>query len=145
MDKLPKFKSFLEEKEKADYFSVLDNELGIDPEIRKKIMQSEPVINTNLQIGNFKYKLADWEVVSSDDQGATIKLRNSGINSRTYNKDNSRYNGKNDGKMYRLNKEEFIKFLTSGWTPALQQAAGGDMGMGDPMAGAAPGGMEGGI
>lgn len=120
-----------------DYFGALGDELGIQTKDLISAMSSEPWVSAHFGLGpqnkQTMYKLAAWEVVpgsmtkdkNGEISGADIQLKPQ-KDTRSYlqgNKlNNSRYQ---DNKRYHLNREELVKFLTTGWTPAAQAASGG--------------------
>lgn len=125
-------------EETEDYFSALGDELGIDSKELSKIMTTEPWVSSHFSMGKPKkelmYKLAAWEIVPGtfSGDGADIRLKHqkhthSYLHGRKLNK--SKYH---DDKRYHLNRKELEDFLTTGWTPAIQSAAGGDAGSAAP-------------
>lgn len=136
MFNLSGFKLFLEESEtseptKQDYFSSLGDEGGIGWSDLVKVLESEPWVSSHFGVGSPEketlYKLSPWEIVkgSLSPNGADIRLKPQ-RNSRSYLQGNmlnkSNYQDKN---RYHLNREELIKFLTTGWTPAMQSGSQG--------------------
>lgn len=115
---------------KQDYFASLGDEEGIEWEQIKNIFQNEPWISSHFSLGSdnkqMLYKLSPWEIVKGTmtPQGADIRLKpQKGL--RSYLKGNRLNKAKyQDTKRYHLNRDELVKFLTTGWTPAAQQAGG---------------------
>lgn len=148
MVKLYSFRAFLREEEspepqspkKQDYFSALGDEEGIEWNDLVKTLESEPWIASHFSLGSpdkeVLYKLSPWEIVkgSLSPNGADIRLKPQ-RGSRSYLQ-NNRLNKSSyeDKRRYHLNREELTKFLTTGWSPAVQAAPGG----GDPSLGGAP-------
>ena len=129
---------------KEDYFSALGDEEGIEWQDLTQALEAEPWVSSHFNLGNMWHKLSPWEIVkgSLSPEGASIRLKPQPGN-RTYLPGNRLNKSKyRDNKQYHLSRQELIKFLTTGWTPAVQQAQGmADPmagGMGDPMAGAPP-------
>jgi hypothetical protein len=143
MMNLSSFKMFLEEEpsrppEKADYISSLGDEEGMEWNDIVKALEAEPWISSHFGIGSphkeILYKLSPWKIVkgSLTPNGADIQLKPQKRN-RSYLKHN-RLNKSSyvDRRRYHLSRGELIKFLTTGWTPAVQAAApagGGDESM----------------
>jgi hypothetical protein len=116
---------------KEDYFSALGDEQGIEWKTLATIFEDEPWVSAHFGLGKpnqeVMYKLAAWEIVpgSMNPQGADIRLKPQKGN-RSYLQGNRLNKSKQaDTQRYHLNREELIKFLTTGWTPAVQAAAGG--------------------
>lgn len=123
--------------DKQDYFGALADELGIHPKDLVTAMSSEPWVSAHFGLGSNNaetmYKLAAWEIVpgtmtrGEDGQisGADIQLKPQS-DTRSYLQGNKANNSKfQDKKRYHLSREELMKFLTTGWTPAAQAASGG--------------------
>lgn len=140
MSNLYSFKAFLEEEEpsepkKQDYFASLGDEEGIEWHDLVKVMESEPWISSHFGLGSPNketlYKLSPWEIVkgSLTPNGADIRLKHQ-RGARSYLQGN-RLNKSSyqDRKRYHLNREELTKFLTTGWTPAIQPSGPSDAGM----------------
>jgi hypothetical protein len=141
MEHLSGFKSFLEEeKPKADFFASLGDEENINWENIKKIFEDEPWISAHFGLGapgkEILYKLSPWEIVkgSLTPQGADIRLKTQKNNRSYLSGDRLNKSDYRDNRRYHLNRKELLKFLTTGWSPAVQAAGGGggDMGMGGP-------------
>ena len=121
-----------EHDDKEDYFSALGDEEGIEWDDLVKVFEAEPWISSHFGIGDkagVMYKLSPWEIVkgSLTPNGAVIRLKPQ-ANTRSYlagNKLNK--SGYVDKTKYHLNRKELLDFLTAGWTPAVQAAAGGGM------------------
>jgi len=138
MFKLCSFRAFLEEEQpepktpssKQDYFAALGDEEGIEWSDLVKTMEGEPWISSHFSLGapdkEIMYKLSPWEIVkgSLTPNGADIRLKQQ-RGSRSYLQ-NNRLNKSSyeDKKRYHLNREELTKFLTTGWSPAVQAASG---------------------
>lgn len=124
--------------ETQDYFDSLEDEQGIGWEQIVKSLETDPNISAHFQLGKgnnqMQYKLSAWEVVpgSMTPEGADIRIKHQD-GERTYLKGH-RLNQSNykDNNRYHLNRDQLIKFLTTGWTPAViaAQSGGGDMGGG---------------
>lgn len=135
MNFLSGFKIFLEESdlqpEKADYLASLGDEEGLVWGNLVKALEAEPWVASHFGLGTpekeILYKLSPWEIVkgSLTPEGADIRLKPQ-KNSRSY-LSNNRLNKSSyeDKKRYHLNRKELVKFLTTGWTPAVQASAGG--------------------
>jgi hypothetical protein len=131
------------EKSKVDYFTTLQDELGISSETLSKIFQNDVFVNTHFQIGNpeLLYKLQSWEIVpdSLNDGGCSITLKK-GVTDKIYSPNGKLDKNPLDGKKYFLTRENLLKFLTTAWTPAAppaDQGAGGmEMGGGEMPPGA---------
>lgn len=119
--------------DKADYFSTLGDEQGIQWKDLVTTLESEPWVSAHFGLGKMDgktmYKLAAWEIVkgSLTPNGADIRLKpqhgdRSYLPGHRLNKSSYK-----DDKRYHLNRQELIKFLTSGWSPAVQNQ--------DPMGG----------
>lgn len=137
MSKLYGFRAFLEEEEqpepdapgdgpKQDYFAALGDEEGIEWSDLVKTLESEPWVSSHFSLGSpdkeIMYKLSPWEIVkgSLTPNGADIKLRQQ-KGSRSYLKNNGlNKSSYEDKKRYHLNRSELAKFLTTGWSPAIQ-------------------------
>lgn len=122
---------------KEDYFGALGDEQGIEWQDLTQALENEPWISAHFKLGDVQHKLSAWQIVkgSLTPNGADIQLKPQ-PGDRTYLKGNrlnkSRYE---DKKRYHLSRQELIKFLTTGWTPAVQAAQGASA---DPMAGGMP-------
>ena len=116
------FKQFLENS--PDYFqNGMGDELGISWDNIKNIIEKEPWVAAGLSFGNKSYKLGSWEIVPGTltQHGASIRLINK---SRSYLSDKKLDKSDVDTTVYHLTREELEKFLTQGWTPAIQANAG---------------------
>ena len=128
-----------------DYFAGgLGDEMGIEWKRLVKALEKDPWVSAHFPLGSpnkeVQYKLAAWEIVpgSLSPNGADIQLKQT-PNMRSYLKDKHlNKSSYQDNKRYHLSRKELIQFLTSGWTPAVQAAAGGGMGGGLPPAGGLP-------
>ena len=116
---------------KEDYFAALGDEQGIPCDDLTKVFTGEPWISAHFGLGSpdkeMLYKLSPWEIVRGTltPAGADIRLKPT-RGTRSYLKGNKLYKGDyQDNKRYHLSRPELIKFLTTGWTPAVQAAAGG--------------------
>jgi hypothetical protein len=116
---------------KEDYFAALGDEQGIPWDDLTKVFTGEPWISAHFGLGSpdkeMLYKLSPWEIVRGTltPAGADIRLKPT-RGTRSYLKGNKLYKGDyQDNKRYHLSRPELIKFLTTGWTPAVQAAAGG--------------------
>jgi hypothetical protein len=121
-----------------DYFGALGDEEGIEWQDLTKIMEDEPWVSSHFGLGQpnkeVLYKLSAWEIVkgSLTPHGADIRLKPQKGN-RSYLHGNKLNKSKyEDTKRYHLDRKELIDFLTTGWTPAAQQAAGGGLPGGAP-------------
>lgn len=130
-----------------DYFGALGDEQGMEWSDLATIFEDEPWVSSHFGLGKpnkeVLYKLSAWEIVkgSLTPSGADIRLKPQKGN-RSYLQGNKLNKSKyEDKKRYHLGRQELIKFLTTGWTPAAQAAGGGAPPGGDPMA--AAGGMLG--
>ena len=131
------------EKSKVDYFTTLEDELGIDSGTLQNIFQNDVFVNTHFEIGNpqVMYKLQSWEIVpnSLNDKGCLITLKK-GTTDKSYLPSGKPNKNPLDGKKYYLSREDLLKFLTTAWTPAAppaDQGAGGmEMGGGEMPPGA---------
>lgn len=118
-------------EDKSDYFQSIGQELGIPWDELVHIFEKEPWISTHFGLGakdhEIMYKLSPWEIVKGTltPHGADIRLKKS-RNAASYLPGN-RLNKSHhfDNRRYHLDREELAKFLTTGWTPAVQAAAGG--------------------
>lgn len=125
MKKYINFKCFFEEEEKkADFLSTLGDEEGIEWEDLVKALEAEPWLTSHFKLGKpgILYKLSPWEIVKGTltPNGADIRLKPQ-HGSRSYLPGNRPYKSKyKDNKRYHLGREELMKFLTTGWTPAIQ-------------------------
>ena len=128
------FKSFVEEMDPSaekDRETALGDEQGIPWDDLAKVFTGEPWISAHFGLGSpdkeMLYKLSPWEIVRGTltPAGADIRLKPT-RGTRSYLKGNKLYKGDyQDNKRYHLSRPELIKFLTTGWTPAVQAAAGG--------------------
>lgn len=127
-----------EDKSKGteDYFGALGDEQGIEWKDLTTILEDEPWVSSHFGLGRpnkeVLYKLSAWEIVkgSLTPSGADIRLKPQKGN-RSYLQGNRLNKSKyQDNNRYHLGRQELIKFLTTGWTPAAQGAGG--------MSGAAP-------
>ena len=117
------FKKFVEGPQ-IDYLSALGDEGGIEWSDIVKVLENEPWVSSHFELGNFgiKYKLSPWEIVKNTltPKGADIRLKPQ-ARSRSYLSGNMlNKSGHSDDNRYHLNRDELIKFLTTGWTPAVQ-------------------------
>lgn len=123
---------------KEDYFGALGDEEGIEWEDLTQALESEPWVSAHFDLGNMQHKLSAWQIVkgSLTPNGADIQVKPQ-VGDRTYLKGNRLNKSKyKDNNRYHLSRQELIKFLTTGWTPAIQAAQGAGA---DPMAGGMPG------
>lgn len=128
-----------------DYFGALGDEQGIEWKDLASIFEDEPWVSSHFGVGTpskeVLYKLSAWEIVkgSLTPNGADIRLKPQ-KNTRSYLNGNRLNKSKyEDKKRYHLGRKELMDFLTTGWTPAVQAAGGGDPMMGsDPSMGGAP-------
>ncbi len=115
--------------DKQDYFDSLEDEQGISwPEIVSTLTK-EPWVATHFGLGNPKneilYKSSPWKIVSLTPNGAEIQLMPQ-RDTKSYLKNNvANKSGYQDKKKYFLQRDQLVDFLTKGWSPAVQQAAGG--------------------
>jgi hypothetical protein len=147
-------KSSSGDSEKMDYFGGLGDEMGMEWDDIVQSMEREPWVSAQFGLGSkgheLMYKKSAWKIVpgSMNQNGAEIMLV-PGKGDRSYLGGGKMLNkGKPDTKKYHIGRAELIKFLTGGWQPAVDAAAGGGAagGMGaPPPGGAAPpgGGMPG--
>lgn len=137
------FKVFFEQEEetskpKADFFASLGDEESIDWNTLTKIFTDEPWISAHFGLGRpdkeILYKLSPWEIVKGTltPQGADIRLKPQKGNRSYLSGNKLNKSDYVDNRRYHLNRKELLKFLTSGWTPAIPAAGGVDMGMGLP-------------
>lgn len=132
-----------------DYFGALGDEQGIEWQDLATIFEDEPWVSSHFGLGKpnkeVLYKLSAWEIVkgSLTPSGADIRLKPQKGN-RSYLHGNKLNKSKyEDKKRYHLGRQELIKFLTTGWTPAAQAAGGGGApppGGATPMPGTPPAG-----
>lgn len=120
-----------------DYFGALGDEEGMEWTDITSALEAEPWVSAHFGIGSgnnqILHKLSAWQIVkgSLTPNGADIRLKPQ-KGDRSYLKGNRLNKSKyEDTKRYHLGRKELIKFLTTGWTPAVQAAQGG----GDPMGG----------
>lgn len=119
--------------QKQDYLGQLEDEQGISwPEIVSTLTK-EPWIATHFGLGDpqheMLYKASPWKIVSLTQDGAIIQLMPQ-RGTRSYLKNNSvNKSGYVDKNKYFLKRDQLIDFLTKGWSPAVQQAAGAMPGM----------------
>lgn len=120
---------------KEDYFAALGDEEGLEWGEIANAFQSEPWISSHFALGSpdkeVLYKLSPWKIVKGTltPHGADIRLKQQ-KGGRSYLKGNRLNKSKyQDTKRYHLNRSELVKFLTTGWTPAAQQAGGGSQPM----------------
>jgi hypothetical protein len=122
------FKRFIEEEEQGNYFNGIELELGIRPEIYKKILKSDPQIAAQLNFGNIGYKLAPFEIldIKTDEEGniigCLIKMRQDIQNQKGILGGNQLTDVPDEEKKW-VDKEELLKLLTQGWGPAVQSQA----------------------
>jgi hypothetical protein len=128
--------------DKGDFFQAgLGGEMGMSwPDI-VSTLEADPWFSANFQMGMGSserlYKDGTWRIVkdSLTPNGADIELVKAG---RSFLRPDSGTgtrldkSGGTDKRRYHLNREELIKFLTKGWTPALQAAQAGGAGGGLP-------------
>lgn len=119
-----------------DYFQSLADEHGIEWKNLVKIFENEPWISAHFALGKpgkeIMYKLSAWEIVPNtlSTRGCMIRLKPQ-ANNRAYLKGQKLLKGDyQDKNSYFLNREQLLKFLTTGWTPAASGQAGGGMGGG---------------
>ncbi len=125
---------------KGDFLQAgLGGEMGMEwPDI-VSTLEADPWFSAHFQLGSGGserlYKDGTWRIVKDTltPNGADIELVKPG---RSFLRPDSGTgmrldkSGQPDKRRYHLNREELIKFLTKGWTPALQAAqAGGAGGM----------------
>lgn len=127
-----------EDSQPEDYFSALGDEFGIEWKNVAKMISAQPWVSSHFSLGKpgkeILYKLSAWEVVPGTltPDGADIRLKPQ-KNDRSYLKGNKLNKGMPDEQRYHLDRKNLIQFLTTGWSPALQAAAGGGMGAAPPM------------
>lgn len=118
------FKTYLfKEEEKVDYFTTLEDELGVDQGTIKDIFQKDVFINSHFSFGDPKimYKMQSWEIVpgSLNDKGCLVRLKK-GITDKSYLPSGKKNKAALDTKEYYLDREELLKFLTTAWSPPQQ-------------------------
>jgi len=118
--------------EKQDYLDALQGEEGITWKDLATILQTEPWVTSHFDINDQLHKLSSWEIVkgSLTQHGADIRLK-PGKHDKSYKKgkksiEQAKYP---DTTRYHLNRKQLIKFLTSGWMPAVQQSQSGSPGI----------------
>ena len=133
----------------ADYFSQLQDELGIDPDLLKKI----PQVMGNFTLGGNTYNLSGYQIVDIIRDGnnqisaVRVKLNNDpAITTRKkFHKIGDKFvkvpDDKSDTNVYTIPIKKFNQMITQG----LQGAGGGGLPGGGPMGtpggSAAPPGM----
>ena len=117
--------------DKEDYFDALADEQGLSWRDIVTVFEGEPWVSTHFGLGEKMYKASAWKIVPGtlSKHGADIMLIPRKGN-RRYLKgnmlDKSRHPDKN---RYHLDRGQLTDFLTKGWTPAVQNAAGAPGGM----------------
>lgn len=117
----------------SDYFDTLEDEFGINWKSLKKLFSSEPWISSHFMLGKpnkeLAYKISAWEIDpdSISEKGALIRMKPVKGGDRTFLKGGI-LNKTKDKDYYYLSKDELVKFLTSGWTPAAAPPSGDPMG-----------------
>ena len=115
---------------KEDYLDALGDEGGIKWSDIVSVFEGEPWISTHFDLGEKIYKRSAWKIVPGtlSKHGADIMLVPQ-KGDRSYLKDNNKNKSKHPDKhRYHLDRKELMKFLTKGWEPAVQSAAGGSPG-----------------
>lgn len=114
------------ESEKEDYFNALEDEGGLDWSDIIATFEAEPWVSTHFDLGEKLYKRSAWKIVPGtlSKHGADIMLMPQ-KHDKSYLKGNISNKGEPDKKRYHLNRKELMDFLTKGWSPAVQAAAGG--------------------
>lgn len=124
MKKSLEFRKFIENSSTQDYFSAVGEELGINSEDLFSALEKQPWLTAHFPLGKLNkevlYKMASWEIVPGTltPNGADIRLKPTS-NTRSYLKGNQLNKSPNsDEQRYHLNRDQLIKFMTTGWTPA---------------------------
>ena len=139
------FKNFMELQapKPADYFSQIQDELGIDPDLLKK----SPQVLSNFTLGGNTYNLSGYTVVDimrdGDNKITAVKVQlnnDPAIKTRkVYKKFGDQYakipDDKSDTRVYTIPIQQFNQMVTQG----LSGAGGGGLPGGGPMGGAAAG------
>lgn len=118
-----------DKSDKMDYFGELGDELGMDWKDIVSTMEMEPWVSAHFKLGGIQHKLSAWQIVpgTMSQHGADIELKPQ-KGDRSYLKDGKMLDkGARDTKRYHLGRQELIKFMTTGWTPALQAAQSGGL------------------
>lgn len=118
MCKLFDFKLFIEEYQ--DYFDALEDEQGISWDNLVKSLELQPFISAHFKLNNVSHKLSAWQILNMNKNGALIKLKSLGSTPDRSYVGKAVNKSPMDQKTYFLRREDLIKFLTSGWNPALQ-------------------------
>lgn len=118
------FKTYLlKEEEKVDYFTTLEDELGVDQGTIKDLFQNDVFVNSHFAFGDPKilYKMQSWEIVpgSLNDKGCLVRLKK-GITDKSYLPNGKKNKAVLDTKEYYLGREDLLKFLTTAWNPPQQ-------------------------
>lgn len=112
---------------KMDYLDGLGEEMGMEWEDIAHSLENEPWVSAHFSLGDgINYKRSAWQIVkgSLNHNGADIILKPQ-KGDRSYLKGNRLNKSTPDTKRYHLNRQQLLGFLTGGWSPAIQNAAGG--------------------
>jgi len=116
--------------DKEDYFDALSDEQGLSWHDIINVFEGEPWVSTHFGLGEKIYKASAWKIVPGtlSKHGADIMLVPR-KGDRSYLAGNMLNKSKKPDKTrYHLDRDQLTDFLTKGWTPAVQNAAGGAMG-----------------
>ena len=138
----------LQAPQAPDYFSQIQDELGIDPDLLKK----SPQVLSNFTLGGNTYSLSGYKIlgIERDGQGqitaVKIQLNNDpAITTRKkFKKVGDKMvkipDDKSDNRVYMVPIKQFNQMITQGLQGAGQAGAAGGLPGGGPMGGV-PGGM----
>jgi hypothetical protein len=119
------------DSKKQDYFASLEDEENMTWSDIKNTFSGEPWVSSHFPLGTkgkeVLYKLQPWKISkgSMTQAGADIELVH-GDKDRSYLKGNVANKSKyKDRRKYFVKRKDLQDFLTGGWQPAIQSAAGG--------------------
>jgi len=114
-----------EKSEPQGYLASLGDEDGLTWDQIASALKSEPWISTHFQLGQNWYKRSAWMIKDMTPNGGAVIVLKPQKNDRKYlagnRLDKTDYEDRNE---YFISRKELENWLTKGWEPAAQSAAG---------------------
>jgi hypothetical protein len=145
------FRKFLEEMERKapedkgkqkpmDSLGGREEELNIEPDVLKKILQTEPQVAAHVDFRGLDWKLMPYKIKNLNTVGADIETMGDIPGTRAFRK-GQRVKGDLGGFRGWMRRKKVVDALDQGWGPAVQAAQGGGAGAPPPGGAPAPGGL----
>ena len=126
--------------EQMDSLGGREEELNIEPDVLKKILQTEPQIVASDKFRGLDWKLMPFKIKDLTTSGAEIETMDDIFGTRAFRKGRRVKDNLGGHKGY-VRRKGVVSALDQGWGPAVQAAQGG----GTPPAQAPGGGLPGGL